>query len=81
MGNVSVYPGNRLSAQDVLDFGAPHVVLATGSAWRRDGYGRSNDLPIPGFGREHVYTPDDLLDGIERSPGPPSRPSSVGAAS
>ena len=31
----------------------------------RDGYGRSNDLPIPGFERAHVYTPDDLLDGVE----------------
>jgi dimethylamine/trimethylamine dehydrogenase len=69
MDNVSIYPGNRLSAQDVLDFAAPSVVIATGARWRRDGYGRSNDLPIPGFERAHVYTPDDLLDGAE-PPGP-----------
>ncbi len=69
MDNVSIYPGNRLGAQDVLDFGAPNVVLATGSRWRRDGYGRSNDLPIPGFERQHVYTPDDLFDGA-LPPGP-----------
>ena len=28
-----------MGAQDIVDFGADHVVLATGSAWRRDGIG------------------------------------------
>jgi len=61
--NVSVYPGNRLSAEDVLEFGAEHVVLATGCHWRRDGYGRTNGRPIPGADRAQVLTPDDLLCG------------------
>ncbi|MBW8310553.1 MAG: FAD-dependent oxidoreductase [Rhizobium sp.] len=62
--NVSTYLDSTLSAQDVLDFGAQHVVLATGCHWRRDGYGRSNGLGIPGLA-EHpsVFTLDDLMDG------------------
>jgi dimethylamine/trimethylamine dehydrogenase len=62
--NVAVYLDSVLSAQDVLDFGAEHVVLATGCHWRRDGYGRSNGFAIPGFAdNPHVFTPDDLMDG------------------
>jgi dimethylamine/trimethylamine dehydrogenase len=60
--SVTVYPESPISAQDVLDFGAQQVVLATGSSWRRDGYGRSNGSAIRGFG-EHVFTPDDVMAG------------------
>ncbi|OZB68806.1 MAG: NADH:flavin oxidoreductase, partial [Lysobacterales bacterium 13-68-4] len=64
LSDVSVYLDSALSAQDVLDFGAEHVVLATGCHWRRDGFGRSHGMGIPGFA-EHprVYTLDDLMDG------------------
>ena len=48
----------------MLDFGAEHVVLATGCHWRRDGYGRSNGLGIAGFAdSDRVFTPDDIMDG------------------
>jgi dimethylamine/trimethylamine dehydrogenase len=64
LSNVAVYRDSTMSAQDVLDFGAEHVVLATGCHWRRDGYGRSNGFPIPGFADcPGVFTPDDLMDG------------------
>jgi hypothetical protein len=64
LANVDVYLDSALSAQDVLDFGAEHVVLATGCHWRRDGYGRSHGFAIPGFADSaRVYTPDDLMDG------------------
>ena len=33
MANVALYPDSDLSAQDVLDFGADHVVVATGARW------------------------------------------------
>jgi dimethylamine/trimethylamine dehydrogenase len=46
----------------VLEFGASRVVIATGARWRRDGVGRSNTRPIPGFDAVHsVVTPDELL--------------------
>ena len=59
---VTVYRESPVSAQDVLDFGAEHVVLATGCTWRRDGYGRSNGSAIRGFG-DDIVTPDDLMAG------------------
>ncbi|MCW8807887.1 MAG: FAD-dependent oxidoreductase [Rhodanobacter sp.] len=62
--NVAVYRDSTMSAQDVLDFGAEHVVLATGCHWRRDGFGRSNGAAIDGFvDNPRVFTPDDLMDG------------------
>ena len=64
MANVAVYRDNRITADDVLAFGAEQVVLATGCYWRRDGYGRSNGSAIPGTDRANVYTPDDLLRGV-----------------
>lgn len=63
MANVAIYRDNLLTARDVLDFGAEHVVLATGCRWRRDGFGRSHGQAIPGLDRDNVFTPDDLLRG------------------
>ena len=60
--SVTVYPESPIAAQDVLDFGADQVVLATGCSWRRDGYGRSNGSVIAGFDAQ-ILTPDDLMDG------------------
>ena len=60
--SVTVYPESPISAQEVLDFGAGSVVLATGSHWRRDGYGRSNGSAISGFG-DATLTPDDIMAG------------------
>lgn len=61
--NVQVFLDNRLSAEDVLEFGAPRVVIATGSHWRRDAVGRFHTRPIPiGDGAE-VLTPDDMMGG------------------
>jgi dimethylamine/trimethylamine dehydrogenase len=61
MTNVAIYRDNQITANDVLEFGAQEVVLATGCHWRRDGYGRSNGRAIPGLDRAHVFTPDDLM--------------------
>ncbi|CAN5236573.1 NAD(P)-binding protein [soil metagenome] len=64
LSNVAVYPDNLLGADDVLEFGADHVVLATGSHWRRDGYGRSNFFPDAALAANPaVFTPDDVMDG------------------
>ena len=63
MSNVSVYRDNLLDAGHVLDFGADHVVLATGCQWRRDGYGRNNGQAIAGLDRPNVFTPDDVMRG------------------
>ena len=69
MANVNLYPGSELSVEHVLEFGAAHVVLATGSRWRRDGVGRKHFRPIPGSDLPHVITPDDVMAGA-RPEGP-----------
>jgi dimethylamine/trimethylamine dehydrogenase len=61
--NVTVYLDSVIGAQDVLDFGAEHVLLATGCHWRRDGFGRSNGMGIKGFEHVSVATPDDIMNG------------------
>jgi dimethylamine/trimethylamine dehydrogenase len=61
MGNASTYPGSQMDAEAILESGTAHVILATGSQWRRDGVGRTLWQPIPGHDSPHVFTPDDLM--------------------
>ncbi|MBT7146961.1 MAG: FAD-dependent oxidoreductase, partial [Rhodospirillales bacterium] len=63
MANVEVYKESELTTEQVLEFGARHVAIATGSRWRRDGYGRNHQFPIPGTDGANVFTPDDVMDG------------------
>jgi dimethylamine/trimethylamine dehydrogenase len=63
MPNVEVYLESRLTAADVLDYGFPKVVLATGASWRRDGIGRALSDPIPGLGAISVLGPEDVFAG------------------
>jgi len=63
LSNVSHYLDSRLTAEDVLQFGFDHVILATGARWRRDGTGRWHTAPFEGWQQSRVFTPDDLLDG------------------
>jgi dimethylamine/trimethylamine dehydrogenase len=58
--NIFFYPSSPMTAKDILEAGAPHVILATGATWRRDGVGRYLSQPIPGDG--NIFTPDDLLE-------------------
>ena len=69
MANVEVFPASRLSAEQVLEFGAAHIAIATGARWRRDGYGRAHQFPIPGTDGPNVLTPDDIMAGA-RPEGP-----------
>lgn len=61
--NVEVYRSSRLTADDVLQTNCSRVALATGSRWRRDGVGRGQFDPVPGFDQPHVHTPDDVMAG------------------
>lgn len=70
MPNVSVYFDSRLEAEHVIEFGARHVAIATGSSWRSDGVGRDSGFAIPGFDSPDVYTPDDLMAGRVPTEGP-----------
>ncbi len=63
MANVEVYYDSRLTAEQVLEFGADHVVLATGSKWAHHGIGRHNHDPIPIADGAVVLTPDEIAAG------------------
>ncbi|MCH8302710.1 MAG: FAD-dependent oxidoreductase, partial [Proteobacteria bacterium] len=64
MGNVDIYRGSPLSAQDVIDFGCDHAVIATGAHWTRDILS-TDGYPIDGFQGDAIFTPDDILSGAE----------------
>lgn len=68
--NIDVYPESVMNVDDVLTTGADHVVIATGSCWRRDGVGLYTEVPIRDFGpAEQIYTPDDILsDRLPKGP-------------
>jgi dimethylamine/trimethylamine dehydrogenase len=61
MPNVELFLESDMTADQVLEFGADHVAIATGAHWRRDGVGRTTSLPAR-FGNA-VLTPDDLMNG------------------
>ena len=59
--DAQLYPESEMTAQDIRDFGASHVVIATGSLWRRDGMG------VWGIGGAFpgALTPDDVFAGAD----------------
>ncbi len=63
MRNVEILRGSLVTADQILEFGASRVVIATGCRWRRDGVGRANARPIRGFDAHRVLTPDELMVG------------------
>jgi dimethylamine/trimethylamine dehydrogenase len=64
MTNVELFPSSLMTAAEILETGIPHIILATGATFRRDGVGHNNHHPIPGHDFHSVFTPDDLMDGI-----------------
>lgn len=60
LGNVEVFPASKMSAQDIYDFGAKRVVVATGSRWRKDGLGRNHYSTVEIPDSLKVWTPDDF---------------------
>ncbi len=63
MPNVEVFPGSRMTVEDVLAAECSVVAIATGSQWRDDGIGRHHRRPIPGLDHVPVMTPDSIMDG------------------
>jgi dimethylamine/trimethylamine dehydrogenase len=66
--NVEFIPKTTLALDDVLEYGAEIVVIATGSQWDGHGLNGPTHAPIAGVepGAAHVLTPEQLvLDGKE----------------
>jgi len=63
MTNVEIFYDSRLDAEQILDFGYDHVLLATGATWRRDGVAHFHLKPMSIGAGVEVLTPDDLMAG------------------
>lgn len=62
--NVEIITNTRLSAQDIIEYGAEIVIIATGSTWDRSGLTNLTQVPLPRNGAEadaKVYTPEDIM--------------------
>ncbi len=69
MPHVEIYLESEMNAEQIREFGADKVALATGALWRNDGVGRNIRFPVPGC---MALTPDDIMDG--------KRPATAGSA-
>ena len=63
MPNVQVFPGQRLTVDEILELGIADIAIAEGATWRRDGVGRVNLQPVSGWDSPHVYSADDIMAG------------------
>lgn len=63
LSNVEYYLESVVDEEQILEFSADHVVIATGAKWRRDGIGRRHEDPIPGWDSPGIMTPDDIMAG------------------
>ncbi len=70
MPNVDFFLNSELNAEQVLEFGADHVAIATGANWRRDGVGRHIRMPVAGAKFPFAFSPDDIMDGKRPDMGP-----------
>ena len=62
--NVEFHLDSVVDEEQILEFGAERVLVATGARWRRDGVGRWREEPVEGWDRPSVITPDDVMAGI-----------------
>jgi dimethylamine/trimethylamine dehydrogenase len=61
---VEIFLDSTLDAEQILEFGADRVALATGASWRRDGTGRWHTDPVEGCEGANVLTVDEVMSGI-----------------
>ena len=69
--NVEVITNTRLSAQDVAEYGAEYVIIATGSYWATNGLNGCTHDTIPGAdaSKPYILTPDQLMAEGKQVPG------------
>ncbi|MCK0096737.1 FAD-dependent oxidoreductase [Yoonia sp. F2084L] len=65
MANVGIYLDSRLTARDVLEYGADHVVIATGAHWSDSGIGRAHHAAIPREDGANIVTVNAIMAGAE----------------
>ena len=66
--NVEVHTGiGKMTADDVLEYGADKVVIAVGSHWATDGTSSVTHAPVEGIDASlpHICTPEQVMAGKE----------------
>ncbi len=64
LDNVEIFRESELTAEQALEVGAEHIAIATGSTWRRDGFGANALAGISGLKSPgNIFTPDDIMRG------------------
>ncbi|WP_374654770.1 FAD-dependent oxidoreductase [Dongia sp.] len=63
MPNIELFLESEMSATDVRDFDAAHVICATGSTWRKDGTGRATQAPTLDPRDPAIIAPEDIMRG------------------
>ncbi|AEG56960.1 NAD(P)-binding protein [Sinorhizobium meliloti] len=67
--NAELYLHSPLSAADILQYGIPHVAIATGASWRTDGVGRTHRMALDFLSEGILVSPDAILsEGAEAVP-------------
>ena len=71
LGNVEISLGRTLNAAGVLGYGAPLVVVATGSTWSHDGLNGTTHATITGADAtlSHILTPEQIMVEGKQPPG------------
>jgi dimethylamine/trimethylamine dehydrogenase len=71
LDNVTFIPGIKTTPEDILNYGAGIVILATGAHWANDGDNGFTHAPIPGADPtlDHVLTPEQIMIENKRPPG------------
>lgn len=64
LSNVTLYPGNELGVEEILELEHAHVVIATGARWSRMLYS-AMEVPTAELDAPGVYTPDDVAAGAQ----------------
>jgi dimethylamine/trimethylamine dehydrogenase len=69
--NLTLVPRKTLTADEVLDYGAELIVIATGASWAKDGVSFVTRAPIPGADADkpYVLTPDQIMVEDKEPPG------------
>lgn len=64
MANVNLFANSPMDRQQIQDFAADNVILATGAKWRNDGLGSTQLQAIEGFANQ-ALSMDDIYAGAE----------------
>ena len=64
LDNIDIFMQSEMTADDIIENDFDHVLVATGSHWRRDGVGRWHTHPFQVSADAEILTPDDLMAGV-----------------